>query len=178
MIEQTFTTIIRNQRKTGVVIWDHRGSGMGILGPGRSTSLETWNVETLFAPFSEVTYKADGTVETTPNPDYPSPKSKWLLVCINIDGREMERRIIGGREVALPKGLARTFELDLADRFIGYARLEIKNVVEREPHPLFPGYVRRRLVPKDILVDRPVEELEEIKVAIEKEVGDVFEHRG
>jgi hypothetical protein len=168
MTEQTYITVLKNERKIGVVLWDHRGQGMEILGPGQSTSLETWNPETLFAPFSEVIYKEDGTIVTVPNPEFPAPKSRWLLTAINLDGREMERRVIAGREVALPKGLARTFELDLADRLIGYQRLEIRNVIEREPHALFPGYLVRRQVPKDILIDRSEAELEEIRVALEE----------
>lgn len=168
MTEQTFETLIRNERKTGVVLWDHRGSGMMVLGPGNSETIETWNPGTLFAPFSSVVYREDGTIETTPNPEYPAPKSKWLLTVINLDGHDPQRRIIGGREVCLPKGLHRTFELEVEDPMAVYCKMEIKLIMERKPSSFFPDYNEFVDELKDVFIDRPEDELKELAEELEK----------
>jgi len=179
MTEQTFETLIRNERKTGVVLWDHRGSGMMILGPGNSETIETWNVDTLFSPFSTVTYKEDGTIETTPNPNFPAPKSRWLLTCLNRDGHDPQRRIIGGREVCLPQGLHRTFELEAEDPMAVYARMEIKLVRVCSPSAMFPDYNEFLDVVKDVFFDRPEDEMKLLAEELEKlatDIENVIEH--
>ena len=173
MAEQTFETLIRNERKTGVVVWDHRGSGMMILGPGQSETIESWNPGTLFAPFSEVIYKEDGTIETTPNPEYPAPKSRWLLTVLNRDGHDPQRRIIGGREVCLPQGLHRTFELEVDDPLAVYCRMEIKLVRERIPSPRFEHYNEFSDELKDVFYDRSEDELKELAIELEKLATDI-----
>jgi len=168
MTEQTYETLIRNERKTGIVLWDHRGSGMMILGPGQTEVLETWNPETLFAPFSSVVYREDGTIETTPNPNFPAPKSRWLLVVLNRDGHDPERRIISHREVCLPKGLARTLELETDDPMAQFARMEIREVREAKPSSLFQDYNEFFDELKDVYFDRPEAELQELAIELEK----------
>jgi hypothetical protein len=176
MTEQTYETVIKNERtKVGVVVWDHRGSGMMVLGPGQTETIETWNPETLFAPFSSVTYKEDGTISTTPNPAYPAPKSKWLLTIINLDGRDPQRRIIGGREVCLPKGLARIFEIEVDDPMAVYSRMEIKVVRVCTPSPMFPDYNEFFDEVKDIYFDRSEDELKLLAAELEKLATDVEE---
>ena len=168
MVEQTFATAIRNERKTGVTLWEARGSALMILGPGQSIAIETWNPDTMFAPFSIVTYKEDGTVDLVPNPDYPATKFKWLITCWNRDGKDLQRRIIGGREVVLPKGFRRTFELEVNDPLAIYNRMEIKEVMERTPSPQFADYNEFNWELRDVFYDRPEPELKELASELEK----------
>jgi len=176
MTEQTFTTVVKNERKTGVVLWNHRGSGMMVLGPGNSETIESWNPETVFAPFSSVVYKADGTIETTPNPEYPAPKSRWLLSVLNRDGHDPQRRIIGGREVCLPKGLHRTFELEVEDPMAVYAKMEIKLVRVCSPSPMFANYNQFTDELKDVFYDRPEDELKGLAAELEKLATEIEDH--
>ncbi len=171
MDEVTFKTLLKNERKTGVVLWDRFGSGIGLLGPGQSRTLEQWTPEALYAPFSEVFFKADGTVETTANPSFPPPKSRWTLRVLNRDGAELERRIIGHREVVLPHGLERTFGLRPEDSMAVYSRMEVRRVMERSEeseNSEFPGYSKFRPVLKDIFIDRPEAELVELEAELKR----------
>jgi len=168
--EQTFKTTLRNEmKKKAVILWDG-GGGLGLLGPGQSRTLEGWNPEGLYSPFSEVVWKEDGSIVTLPNPDFPAPKSRWLITCLNKAGSEIERRLIGHREVVLPRGLERTFELPPEDDHAIHARMEIVRVMERaeETNEMFPQYSRFKPVVKDKFIDRPAEELEALEQELEK----------
>jgi len=165
MDEQIFKTVLKNERKKGVILWDGNGGGLGILGSGLSRTIEGWNPEGLYSPFSEVLYKENDTIVTQPNPEYPAPKTKWLITVLNKSGGEMERRIIGHREVALPKGLERTFWLEPEDEHAVHSRMEIVRVMERsdEENSEFPEYCRFVSVVKDEFTDRSAEELLELE---------------
>ena len=172
--EIIYKTVIRNSRtKTGIVLWSKTGDGFGIVGPSDERTLETDNPDTLYAPYSEVIYKADDTVEVKKNPDYPEPKGRWLITCLNINGRELERRIIGGREVILPKGLPRVFCLESDDRLCVHERLDIKTVLERVPSAAWKFYNEFRNVVKDCLTDRPAADLEKLAAELEKLATDI-----
>jgi hypothetical protein len=170
---KTFLTTIKNQRKTGVVLWDKVGAGMGVVGPGDERILETDNPETLYAPFSEIIYKADDTVEVKANPDFPAPVGKWFLTAINLDGRDLERRIIGGREVCLPKGLPRVFSFPADDPLAPYVKFEIKKVLERKPSPAWKDYNEFEMVQKDSHISRSEDELEALMTELDKIATDI-----
>ncbi|MCJ7588868.1 MAG: hypothetical protein MUQ00_13345 [Candidatus Aminicenantes bacterium] len=175
MDETIFKTVLKNERKKGVILWDGNGGGLGILGPGQSRTLEGWNINGLYSPFAEVVWREDGTIVTQPNPEFPAPKSKWLITVLNKAGGEMERRIIGHREVALPKGLARTFELEPEDPMAVYSRMEIIRVMGRsdERNEMFPSYSRFCPVVRDKFFDRPADELMELERELEKLATDI-----
>ena len=64
MEEQTFKTVLRNERRDkGVVLWDRNASGLGILPSQCSRALETFSSDTPDSPFSKVTYREDGEVQ-------------------------------------------------------------------------------------------------------------------
>ena len=165
MDELIFKTVLKNERKKGVILWDGNGGGLGILGPGQSRTIEGWNIDGLYSPFAEVIWREDGMIVTQPNPDYPGPKTKWPITVLNKSGSEMERRIIGHREVALPKGLERTFWLEPEDDHAVHSRMEIVRVLERsdEVNEAFPQYSKFSPVLKDVYIDRSPEELEELE---------------
>jgi hypothetical protein len=161
--------LIRNERKkTGIVLWTKLGEGFGIVGPSDSRELETDNPDTLYAPYASVTYLENDVVETTPNPAYPQPASRWTITCLNKNGREIERRIICGVERILPKGLPRVFALEPDDRLAIHERLEIKTVLERVPSHNFAHYNEFVNRVKDVLVDRPEADLQALAAELEK----------
>ena len=171
MEEQTFKTVLRNERRDkGVVLWDRNGSSEGILAPGHSRTLESWNPEAMFSPFSSVTWKEDGTVETMPNPDFPAPKSRWFIAVLNKSGGSIERRIIGHRERSLPLGIPRIFELRPEDDHAVHASLTIKRVMARseDENTAFPEYSTFRPIVKDIWEERPESELEELEAELKR----------
>jgi len=177
MAELIFRTVLRNEmKKKGAILWDGNGGGLGILGPGQSRTIDSWNPDGLYSPFSEIVYQEDGTIVTQPNPEYPAPKSKWTITVLNKSGGEVERRIIGHREVALPKGLERTFWLEPEDEHAVHSRMEIVRVMERsdEENSEFPDYCRFVSVVRDNFFDRPAEELIELEQTLV--ASNVFEN--
>jgi hypothetical protein len=171
-MELIFKTTIKNEReKEAVVLYERNGSTMGFLMPGEERILETWNPETIYSRWTAVTFVEGGEVRLVESPDWPRPDGRWLLEALNVEGRAVEYRIIGGREVILPRGIPRLCPLDLDDRMIGYARMEIRQVLERQESSLFPGYQVKRQVIQDIFIDRSPEELQEQLQEMERAIA-------
>lgn len=172
--EKTFRTVLKNEKQQkGVLIYDRTGKVEGILAPGRKKVIESWNPEALYAPYSEVIFRDNDVVETVPNPEYPAPKSKWTLTVINKNGGPCEHRIIGRREVCLPLGLPRTFEIDATSEQAVYSRMEIVRVMARSEveNASFPEYTTFAPIVKDKFYDRPESELKELGAELDKLTG-------
>jgi len=168
-MEQTFKTTIRNEReKEPVALYERNGSTLALLMPGQERVLESWNPETIYARWISVVFVEGGEVQLTENSDWPRPEGRWLLTAINVEGRSCETRIIGGKEIVMPRGIPRLCAVELGDPLSGYSRLEIRQVMERADHGWFAGYSVKRMVVKDVLVDRPQEELEELEHEIKE----------
>jgi len=166
--ETVYSCLIRNQRKAGAICYDRLGNVIAVLAPGQETTLDSWTPDALYAPWAEVVFKADGTVETRANPLWPRPQGKWILAVENRDGRDCERRLIGGAEVVLPKGLPRLFELQVDDPLAIYFRMEIKSVLCRRPSVEWSGYTEFFDAVKDIYFDRDEKALEILAQELEK----------
>ncbi len=168
-MERTFTTTFRNLRQSeGVILYERNGAVLKLLQPGETFEVETWNPQTIYARWTEVDFLEGGDIRFTENQYWPRPQG-WTIEAINIDGKPVEYRIIGGREVTLPRGVPRLVELTLDAREIVYSRMEIKRVTERQPSALFPGFVARREFLQDVYVDKTEAELEQVRAAIEAE---------
>jgi hypothetical protein len=168
MTEQTFITVVRNERKTGVVLWERTGQGMGIVAPGSSITLNAWNADTPYSPYEEIIYKNDSVVELKENPLWPKPQGRWLLTALNRDGREMERRIVCGREMVLLRGIPIQVATPCDDPWAVYSTMEIQEVRERGEHPLHSGYSTFQWKLRDVFTDRSEAELEAIAAELEK----------
>ena len=172
MEEQTFKTVLRNERRDkGVVLWDRNGSGLGILPPQCSRVLETTNPDTPYSPFSKVTYRQDGEVMLTENPEWPKPEGHWLVTLLNKHGGEIERRIVGHKEVILLRGIPRIVALRPEDDHAIHSRMEIVRIqsrIEGEENASFPEYVLWRPVLKDVWTERPADELQELEATLQK----------
>jgi hypothetical protein len=168
MDEQIFKTTIRNERKTGVVLWGRNGQGMGMVAPGDSVTLNAWNPDTPYSAFVEIIYKNDSVVELVENPFWEKPKGRWLLTALNRDGREMERRIIAGREMVLLKGIPIQVVTPCDDPWAIYSRMEIQEVRERGEHSQHSGYSTFSWKLRDVFTDRSEAELDELAAELEK----------
>jgi hypothetical protein len=163
----TFMTRIKNERADPVTLYSQLGQKIGNVQPGKEQTLETDNPEVLYAPFLSVIYKPEGKVDYILNPDFPKPEGKWLIEVLNQDGQEMERRIIGAREVCLLRGLPRVFALDADDPMALHSRIEIKHVMERQRSELFSDYSEFNLAVRDITTDRSDAELDALVAELE-----------
>jgi len=166
--EIIYRTTVRNERKTGIVLWERTGQGMGFVAPGESITLNAWNADTPYSPFEEIVYKNDTIVELVENPLWPKPQGRWLLTALNRDGREMERRIVCGREIVLLRGIPIQVVTPPDDPWAVYSAMTIQEVREREEHSWFPGYSTFSWKLKDIFTNRPEAELEAIAAELEK----------
>ena len=177
MDEQIFKTTIRNERKGGIVLWERTGQGMGIVAPGESIMLNGWNPDTPYSAFEEIIYKNDAIVELKENPLWPKPQGRWLLTALNRDGREMERRIVCGREMVLLKGIPRQVATPCDDPWAIFSAMTIQEVRERGEHSLHSGYSTFSWKLQDVFTDRSQAEIEEIAAELEKLLDiEVIEH--
>jgi hypothetical protein len=156
----TFMTRIKNERAEAVTLWTQLGKKIGNVQPGKEQTLETDNPEVLYAPFLSIIYKAGDKVDYILNPDFPKPEGKWLIEVLNQNGRDLERRIISGREVCLLRGLPRVFALEADDPMALHSRIEIKHVMERQRSEQFSDYSEFNLAVRDIKTDRSDAELD------------------
>ena len=130
--------------------------------------LNGWNPDTPYSAFEEIIYKNDAIVELKENPLWPKPQGRWLLTALNRDGREMERRIVCGREMVLLKGIPRQVATPCDDPWAIFSRMEIQEVRERGEHPLHSGYSTFQWKLRDVFTDRSSAEIEEIAIELEK----------
>ena len=166
--ETIYQTTVRNERKAGIILWERTGQGMGMLAPGESVTLNAWNADTPYSPFSEIIYKNDSVVELKENPLWEKPKGRWICTVLNRDGREMERRIIAGREMVLLRSIPVQVVTPCDDPWAAYSAMTIQEVREREEHPWFSGYSTFSWKLRDVFIDRTEAELEEIAAELEK----------
>jgi len=176
-MEQTFTTVIKNESKRPVVLYERSGVPLGILAPGEEQTIETPIAEVIYARWTLVRFLEGGEVQLTENLDWPKPKGRWTLEVVNRDGLDLEERFIGGKRVLLPRNIPRLVEVEVADPLAQYVKMEIRQVQERRQSPVFPDYNTFVDVLKDEFIDRPESELQELALALEKLLdSDVIEH--
>lgn len=172
MTEQTFLTILRNERRDkGVALWDRHGGSLGILPPSSARVLETTSADTPYSPFSKITYREDGEVELIDNPAWPKPEGRWLVALLNKSGAELEKRIVGHSEVLLLRGIPKVIALPAHDDHAINSRMEILRIqtrIEGEENASFPEYVLWRPVLKDVWTERPADELVELEAELQK----------
>ena len=170
MTEQTFVTIVRNERKDrGLALWDRHGGSLGILPPQCSRALETFSPDTPYSPFSKVTYRQDGEILLTENSEWPKPEGHWLATLLNKSGGEIERRIVGHQEVILLRGIPKIISLPAHDDHAIHSRMEILRIqtrIEGEENASFPEYVLWRPVLKDVWTECSPEELQELEAEL------------
>jgi|GEM_PF-2588270 len=166
----TFKTILTNERKDPVTIFERWGPFLS-LWPGNSRTIETDDAEAMYAPFEKVTWLQSGEVKLVPRSGWRSPvKGRWTITCLNVHGQEAEHRIVGGRDVLLPRGIPRIVELlDLLDPMIPFKSLTIKRVPIESPSTRHPHYVHVEYELRDAFEDRDKKELDEIQKLIEAE---------
>jgi hypothetical protein len=85
----------------------------------------------------------------------PFRKGEFVLEMINVDGNLLERRLVGGQVVHLPKGIPVRVVCPLDDPLIYFERLEIRRASERVPDSRCPGYFIRESILRDVKTARP-----------------------
>jgi hypothetical protein len=145
------------------------------LQPGQSFTVESRNPETLYARWTEVVWKADGSVSFIARSNFTEPeRGRWTIKLLNQDGHDgqpnpsgrdvqLETRVVGGRSIILPKGIPVLVGVLLNDPLIKYKSLTVvmKRVpVKDEEHP---GYLIFETISKDDLELRDSSELKALE---------------
>lgn len=174
-MDLTYKTKIRNEQvKEVAILFDRNGSTLAFLTPGQELCVESWNPESMYSRWTAITFVEGGEIKLEENPTWPKPEGKWLLTAINVEGQSCERRIIGGLETILPRGIPRLCALEADDPMAIYCRMEIQELRERGEHSLHSGYSAFSWKLKDVFTDRTEAELEtlaaEMKALLELEV--------
>lgn len=156
-----FETKIWNRRRELVRLHDSNGQMVCAVQPDAIEIIESKNDKTIYAPYADVILEADGRVTTSIRPGWVPPNFKELseVIIENLDGQELEARVIGGRTIHIPNGFAVHVWVDSADPNAKYERIVIKRVRERVKSPVFPGYWIWRETVKDVPSYRPENEV-------------------
>ena len=165
----TFKTVLRNERKNPLIVYERWGAFLSIW-PGNTRTIETDDPLGMYAPYDRVTWLDSGEVKLESRSGWRFPlKGRWTITCLNLHGGEPEHRIIGGVDVLLPRGIPRTVEVPLMDPLVVFKSLTIKRIPVEEPsarHP-YDLSVHREL--RDMFENRDKAELDEIERLVEAE---------
>jgi len=163
-----FETKIWNRRREQVRVYDSNGRVICLVDPNQIEIIESANDKTLYARYSEVVFEENGTVSLTVRPECIEPvdQESSLLILENIDGKDLEQRLIGGKTVFIPKGIPVRVRLDSTDPNAVNARITIKKIAERIKCPDWPGYWAWRETVKDVPTPRPQQDPEALKPAV------------
>jgi len=158
-----YITTLKNEGKKPVVVFEHWGPMIALL-PGDLKTIEADSADAMYAAYERVVWLASGEVRLTRRSGFKPPElGRWKISCLNMNGADAERRLIGGSVVLLPRGIPRTFEVPLADPMVRFKTLTIKRVPLESPSWRYHLYAHVDYELRDILEDRPQSELEEIE---------------
>ena len=164
-----FKTTLRNERKNPLVIYERWGPMLSIW-PGNTRTIETDDPEGMYAAFDKVTWLESGEVKIEHRAGWKGlVKGRWTISVLNLQGKAVEERLIGGVVAVLPRGIPRTLEVPFGDPLVVFKSLTIKRVEVDEPNPRHPHYLSTRHEVKDVFEDRDKDELDEIQRLVEAE---------
>jgi hypothetical protein len=163
MAETTYLTKFWNKRRKPVNVWE-RGGVLITLAPNAIQGIESVSPYSSYARWDEVIYEDPEQVQLHVRDGWIEPQQgRWIIEFVNIDGAEIEKRVIEGTTMFLPKLIPILVAVNAADPLAKFHRVEIRRVLEREPSGSFPGYYVKRLQLKEVKYDRPSSELKELE---------------
>jgi hypothetical protein len=138
--------------------------------PGNTRTIETDDPEGMYAAFDKVTWLESGEVKIEHRAGWKGlVKGRWTISVLNLQGKAVEERLIGGAVAVLPRGIPRTVEVPFGDPLVTFKSLTIKRVEVTEPSRRHPHYLNVDYEVKDVLEDRPKDELDELQRLVEAE---------
>ena len=163
-----FDTSFKNDRKTVVRVVDRTGTPLIDLFPGTSQTISSDEPESLYARWSSVIFREDGKVDLVARAGFVEKKHAYTIYCLNSAGADVERRVIGGQPVILPKGVPVVVPVELTHPDVVFGRWEIQTVQYPRKHPNYYGFVFREAKIEDVRTPRSDRELRAIEKALEK----------
>jgi hypothetical protein len=168
---KTFMTKLINRRAKPLVVYEMDGPMLTLL-PDDSSVIETNSPFDMYAKWDTVTWQADGSVILQERPGWKEPsRGRWEITILNVDGKPVERQMVNGKNICLPKGIPVVLGVQIHDRLVLFSRLTIVAVPIKERSKEWPGYLVTRREVRCVVTDREPWELDEIKAAIDAELN-------
>ena len=168
---ETFMTKLINRRAKPLVVYEMDGPMLTLL-PGDLTAIETKSPFDMYAKWDSVSWEADGSVTLEERPGWKEPsRGRWEITVLNMDGKPVERQLINGKNICLPKGIPVVLGIDIQDPLALFRDLKIIAVPIKERSKEWPGYLVTRREVRWVVTDREPQELDEIKATIDAELN-------
>jgi hypothetical protein len=171
MEELILPTLFINKRMTPVDVFEY-GRPFLMLPPGKEFTVESYDPETSFARFKEITFLEGDRVDCRVNKEWTVPESwkdKYLLELVNRDGSPMEGIYLypmASQVTPCYKGIPRLVAIIIQSPLIRYKKIEWKFVKERKKNPANPDYLVWTTVLKMVKEERSKDELDRIEQEI------------
>jgi len=159
-MDDYFETKIVNHRPALFALYESNGQVLERISEKGWTIIVSENSRTTYARWDLVEVFGDH-VYLRERPGWREPeRGEFVTELLNVDGEEVESRIVNGSVVFLPRHIPVTVEPELTDELIYYSRLEIKKVWERQRSDKYGGYFCRVPFLRDIRTQRPKAQIE------------------
>lgn len=166
-MQETFRTRLVNKRSTVLAVYEMDGPMLTLL-PGDSIVIETKSPSDMYAKWDTVTWGADGKVILEERPGWEKPsRGRWEIFILNLDGKPVERQMVNGKKICLPKGIPVILGVDIHDPLALFSKLTITAIPIRVRSEEWPGYYMTRWDIRWVVVEREPGELEEIQGLID-----------
>jgi hypothetical protein len=166
-IMTTYETELINSSSRPVTVWDAAGPPLFAILPGHKRTLESISPHTLYSRYSHVEWAPGGSVILTPRQGFEPPQipaGHLTLVLSNIDGRDVETRMLEGiGDVHIPRGIPIFVDCPLDSPLAAYKELRITVASEWLGSRTFPGYAFENERLRDMWIERDKPDLEEQK---------------
>jgi hypothetical protein len=167
MMPETFMTKLINRRAEPLVIYEADGPLLTLL-PRDSTTIETRSSLDVYARWNTVTWQTDGRVILEERPGWKEPlRGKLEISIFNADGKPVERLMVNGKRIFLPKGIPVVIGVDAHDPLATFSKITIKAVPIKDRSEDWPGYLVTRREVRWVVVEREPWERDQVRGPID-----------
>ena len=164
---ETFMTKLINRRADPLVVYEADGPMLTLL-PRDRTTIETRSSLDVYAKWDTVTWEADGGVILEERLQWKEPyRGKWEISVLNADGKPVERLMVNGKKIFLPKGIPVVIGVEVHDPLVPFSKITIIAVPIKVHSEEWPGYLVTHRHVRWMVVEREPRELEEIQGLID-----------
>lgn len=160
-------TDLINKRAEDAVVLDRNGRPLFTMGPKAECFIESWDRETLQAPYSKIVFEKNGRLSLTKRPGWPEPKLRpggFILELVNLDA-PFEMIYVDQEPVTVFQGIPKRVACPIDDPLIKYRRIVWRLVTKTVPAD-HPDYVVTKTVLDRQMILRSAREIKKIKALI------------
>jgi len=162
-----YRTDLINKRNGDAVVLDRNGRPLFTMGPKAECFIESWDLETLQAPFSKIVFEKNGRLSLTKRRGWPEPELRpggFILELVNLD-TPFEMIYIDQEPVTIFQGIPKKVSCPLDDPLIRFRKIVWKLVTKQVP-AANPDYVVTKELLDRVMILRSAREIKKIKALI------------